>query len=274
MAVKITDINLDEFKDYLRSTGKNKNTISSYITSIKNFKKFLEEKSFDNWDKALLAYLAELSNKNSIATMKHSYAVIRTYAHFQKIPEILLMKHKWTRSQKLPEILTTTQRLALEKLAIEVAGEKGEYSLILAILLMTRLGLRISEVINLRREDINTKEWTLRLTGKGSKTAVLPIPNSLKPHIKYALKIEKNGRLFKYSRTTLWRRIKELARRLGLDIKPHTLRHTCATEMLKRGVNLRVVQKVLRHSSLATTQIYTHLTVDDIREELKKAWDE
>ena len=274
MAVKITDINLDEFKDYLRSTGKNKNTISSYITSIKNFKKFLEEKSFDNWDKAVLAYLAELSNKNSIATMKHSYAVIRTYAHFQKIPEILLMKHKWTRSQKLPEILTTTQRLALEKLAIEVAGEKGEYSLILAILLMTRLGLRISEVINLRREDINTKEWTLRLTGKGSKTAVLPIPNSLKPHIKYALKIEKNGRLFKYSRTTLWRRIKELARRLGLDIKPHTLRHTCATEMLKRGVNLRVVQKVLRHSSLATTQIYTHLTVDDIREELKKAWDE
>jgi len=52
------------------------------------------------------------------------------------------------------------------------------------------------------------------------------------------------------------------------------LRHTCATELLKRGVNLRAVQKVLRHSSLATTQIYTHLTVDDIREELKKAWEE
>ncbi|MGC8972513.1 MAG: tyrosine-type recombinase/integrase [bacterium] len=100
------------------------------------------------------------------------------------------------------------------------------------------------------------------------------MPNVLKPHIRYALKLGKDGRLFNYSRTTLWRRIKDLGKKLGLNLKPHTLRHTCATELLKKGVNLRAVQKVLRHSSLATTQIYTHLTVDDIREELKRAWEE
>ncbi|MBC7321196.1 tyrosine-type recombinase/integrase [bacterium] len=274
MEVKILESDIDEFKEYLRASGKNRNTISSYTTSIKGFKKFLDENPFDSWDKAVLAYLANLSNNAEVSTMRHSYAVIRAYAHFKKIPEVLLMRHKWARSQKLPSVLTTSQRIALEKIAMQTAGETGEYNLILAVLLMTRLGLRISEVINLKREDINTREWTLRLTGKGSKTAILPIPNALKPHIRYALKLEKNGKLFNYSRTTLWRRIKELGRRLGIDLKPHTLRHTCATELLKKGVNLRAVQKVLRHSSLATTQVYTHLTVDDIREELKKAWEE
>jgi len=274
MSVKITESEIEEFKEYLKATGKNKNTIASYTASIKGFKNYLDEKDFDSWEKAVVSYLALISNRGSISTMRHSYAVIRTYAHFKEIPEILLMKHKWARSQKLPEVLTTSQRVALEKMAMQTAGETGEYNLILAVILMTRLGLRISEVVNLRREQINTKEWTLRLTGKGSKEAVLPIPNVLKPHIRYALKLEKEGRLFRYSRTTLWRRIKELGKKLGLNLKPHTLRHTCATELLKRGVNLRAVQKVLRHSSLATTQIYTHLTVDDIREELKKAWEE
>jgi len=274
MEVRILESDIDEFKEYLRATSKNRNTIISYTASIKGFKRFLDENHFDSWDKAVMSYLAKISNNGSVSTMRHSYAVIRTYAHFKKIPEILLMKHKWARSQKLPEVLTTSQRIALEKLVMQVAGETGEYNLILAILLMTRLGLRISEVINLKREDINIKEWTLRLTGKGSKDAVLPIPNALKPHIRYALKLEKNGRLFNYSRTTLWRRIKDLGKRLGINLKPHTLRHTCATELLKKGVNLRAVQKVLRHSSLATTQVYTHLTVDDIREELKRAWEE
>ncbi|MEO0265022.1 MAG: tyrosine-type recombinase/integrase [candidate division WOR-3 bacterium] len=85
---------------------------------------------------------------------------------------------------------------------------------------------------------------------------MLPIPSSLKNQIKLVFSLWKSeDRFFDYTKVTLWRRIKEIGKRLGIELRPHTLRHTFATEMLRKGANIRVIQKVLRHSSLATTQI-------------------
>lgn len=276
MSVKITIDDLSGFEDYLKSTARDELTIKSYLTSIRKFKEFLEQNDFENWERAVVSYLAKLNEMGSQpSTLKHAYAVIRVFAHYKKIVEILSMKQRWARSSKLPKVLSPTVRKLVELEAVKLGAELGEPYLHIAVMMMTRMGLRIGEVVRLKTSQINTNEWTIRVKGKGKKDAVLPIPNAMKNHIKTAMKMAGGENLFPYTKITLWRRIKLIGERINMpDLKPHMLRHTFATELLKKGVNIRAVQKLLRHSSLATTQVYTHLSVEDLREEINKInWD-
>lgn len=276
MSIKITWDDVNGFEDYLKSTARDDLTIRSYLASIKKFKEFLEQNTFENWEKAVVSYLAKLNETGSQpSTLKHAYAVIRVFAHYKKIVEILSMKQRWARSTKLPRVLSSDKRKLVELEAVKLGAELGEPYLHIAVMMMTRMGLRIGEVVKLKTSQVNLNEWTIRIRGKGKKDAVLPIPNAMKNHIKTAMKMAGGENLFPYTKVTLWRRIKVIGERIGMpDLKPHMLRHTFATELLKKGVNIRAVQKFLRHSSLATTQVYTHLSVEDLREEINKiSWD-
>jgi integrase/recombinase XerD len=136
-------------------------------------------------------------------------------------------------------------------------------------------GLRVSELVSLRVDQVNLRQGVVRLTGKGSKERLVPLGEEgvdwlmdyLKTGRRELLRGKASDALFPGSRPeamtrqTFWHRIKHYARRAGIQKKlsPHTLRHAFATHLLNHGADLRVVQMLLGHSDLSTTQIYTHV---------------
>tara|TARA_B100000945_G_scaffold305660_1_gene292357 strand:+ start:12 stop:710 length:699 start_codon:yes stop_codon:yes gene_type:complete len=159
---------------------------------------------------------------------------------------------------------------------------------------MYATGLRVSELINLKFNDINFKSMTIRVYGKGSKERLIPIHqnalNLLNEYwkleiTKHNMQIKKGNKIIlreyifvnnlsnKLSRQGLWYILKQIAMKLGIDsnnISPHTLRHTFATHLLYNGVPLRHLQEMLGHTSISTTQIYTHLSDKYVKEEYDK----
>ncbi|MCS4489408.1 site-specific tyrosine recombinase XerD [Corynebacterium sp. ES2794-CONJ1] len=146
--------------------------------------------------------------------------------------------------------------------------------------LLYATGARISEVVALSVDDISESTGMLKLKGKGSKERIVPIGRMAREAIEHylirarpalvrgsgpALFLNKRGGTL--SRQSAWAILKHAANRAGIDkdISPHTLRHSFATHMLQSGADIRVVQELLGHSSVTTTQIYTHVTVEDLR---------
>lgn len=147
-------------------------------------------------------------------------------------------------------------------------------------------GMRVSELVSLNEGDVNLESAMVRCMGKGSKQRVLPIhgravdtiqayvregrPRLVQPGEK-ALFVNQRGQ--RLTRQGFWLILKNYARNAGIGspITPHILRHSFATHMLRGGASLRNVQEMLGHANIATTQVYTHLTSDHIREEYDKA---
>ena len=152
--------------------------------------------------------------------------------------------------------------------------------------LMYATGLRVSELINLKLQDIDLSQDIIRTFGKGSKERVIPIGDYSKEYLeKYIygyrgcmLKKESCEYLFlnnhgmKMTRQGFFKIIKKIAKEKGInkDLSPHTLRHSFASHLLKYGADLRTIQELLGHSDISTTQIYTHIT----NEELKKNYED
>jgi integrase/recombinase XerD len=155
-------------------------------------------------------------------------------------------------------------------------------------------GIRASELINLKISDIQFNQNTIRVTGKGSKERIIPIHEEALELIKlyWDIEIESHNKIIKKSqnlyireflfvnkkserltRQGLWYILKVISKKLGIDPKslsPHILRHTFATHLLFNGVPLRHLQEMLGHSSISTTQIYTHLSDSFIKDEYNK----
>ena len=151
------------------------------------------------------------------------------------------------------------------------------------LLLMYSTGIRISELQNIRLSDIDMLEEILRVTGKGTKERIIPIGNKaniyLSEYIKnirssFIKKIDSKGYLFlnnrgsKLSRMGLWNIIKKRTHlpSIAIKITPHIFRHSFATHLLEGGADLMAVQQMLGHSSVVTTQIYTHLDKTYLKE--------
>ncbi len=146
---------------------------------------------------------------------------------------------------------------------------------------MYATGLRISEVISLEFSNVDYDECIVRIMGKGSKERIVPINdyalNALKNYTdnyRQALMIKQaNNYLFlnnhgtKMTRQGIFKMLKKLCKEKGInkEISPHTLRHTFATHLLQNGADLRVIQELLGHSDISTTQIYTHLSNEKIK---------
>jgi integrase/recombinase XerD len=143
-------------------------------------------------------------------------------------------------------------------------------------------GLRVSELVNLKFEQVNFNQGWVRITGKGDKQRLVPIGEEalslLEIYIDNARKTLLNGRQCDYlfvtnragamTRQAFWHIIKRYANKVGIkkDLSPHTLRHAFATHLLNHGADLRVVQLLLGHSNLSTTQIYTHIARERLKE--------
>lgn len=145
------------------------------------------------------------------------------------------------------------------------------------LLLMYSCGLRVSEMISLEKKSINFEEKILSIKGKGNKERIIPINevalDYLSHYLNKELKTNKTKRVFinkttkkPLTRQVFFMNLKKYAKRAGIEkeISPHTLRHTFATELLENGADLRIVQTLLGHSNVSTTQIYTHISTKKI----------
>ena len=173
----------------------------------------------------------------------------------------------------------------LDSAAIGKSPESFRDKAMLEVLYAT--GMRVTEMISLDQEDINLSEGYVICIGKGAKERLIPIHESAtdalaiyfdngRPNLtvnsrEQAVFVNKRGE--RLTRQGFWLILKDYAKRAGIQspVTPHTLRHSFATHMLQGGASLRQVQEFLGHSSIATTQIYTHLTNKHLRSEYEKA---
>ncbi len=184
--------------------------------------------------------------------------------------------------EHLPEVLSVEEVDALEA-SIDLSKPEGQRNKAIIEVLFS-CGLRVSELVNLKLSDIFEDEKFVRVFGKGSKERLVPISGKALKELKYwyldrnLLNIKPgeedyvflNRRGAHLTRTMILIMIKRQAAEAGIEktISPHTLRHSFATELLKGGADLRVIQAMLGHESIGTTEIYTHIDTTTLREEI------
>ena len=182
----------------------------------------------------------------------------------------------------LPEVLSTTEVDLLES-AIDLSKLEGQRNKAIIEVLFS-CGLRVSELVNLKISNIYFEEEFVRVIGKGSKERLVPISSKAIKEIRYwfmdrdKLKIKKGEEEYVFlhrrgshlTRTMILIMLKRLAADAGIQktISPHTLRHSFATALLEGGADLRVIQVLLGHESIGTTEIYTHIDTSTLRQEI------
>ncbi len=273
------------FLEYLElERGFSPNTVASYNYDLEKYEKFLAEKEI-SWQEIssenLIPYLEDLKKKGlSSASISRNLAAIKGFCRFllsegfissDSLSDISSPK-LW---KKLPDVLSKEE---IERLFTTLNKQKrnGFISRNLAILeLLYATGMRASEIINLKISHLHLKQNYVRIMGKGRKERIVPMGNKAKTALSIYLKYWRDRFIRKdrptnilflsrlgngLSRQSLWKIVK----RYGM--KPHTLRHSFATHLLEGGANLRAVQELLGHSSISTTQIYTHIERSRLKE--------
>jgi len=271
------------YYDYLYlEKGLSKNSVDAYKSDIMLFLNYLESQNIDPLNpgyRSIIEYLS-FCRKTGISsrTAARYLSAIRSFYNFMIKEGIIdidpLAKVESPKiTMYLPEYLTIEE---VELLLSSVDDNSPAGIRDKAILeLMYSSGLRISEVVNLDINHVDMEEKFLLILGKGSKERVVPFgekayilleryvnearPILLKKKLTSALFLNYRGE--RLSRKGIWKMIKAYARKTGIkkNIKPHTLRHSFATHMIQNGADLRMVQELLGHSDISTTQIYTHL---------------
>jgi len=263
-----------------------KNTISSYKNDLDDFKEFLTKIDKDPIEidkKDIFNYLVFLSKKKlKPASLRRKISALRSFYKFlireeliENDPTIDLTLPK--KDKVLPDVISVEE---IEKLIniIPEKGFKGKRDRALIELLYSS-GLRVSEIINLKINEIDLKNGYLKCFGKGSKERIVPFGSFAKDLlIEYIEERDKNNinsdLLFvtKKGKKIVRQEINNILNRyakkskLKKKIHPHMLRHSFATHLLERGADLRSVQELLGHVDISTTQIYTHLTKEHLRE--------
>lgn len=267
--------------------GLSDNSIMSYKSDLIDFINFYDDDitSISN-DKAItyLLDLQEIGLVNSSIARKTSaiknfflYLMddnIPIKINIEEIPSISYSRH-------LPDVISVTEMFTLLD-HIDMSTTLG-YRNKTMLELMYSTGIRVSELLNISVHDVYINEYNLLIHGKGNKQRLLPIPGSTMEYLLHYIKIERfklkndkltdtlflNNRGGKLSRMGFWKILQKCALESGIKshISPHTIRHSFATHLLEAGANLRIVQTLLGHSSLDTTQIYTNVNIDYLIEE-------
>jgi integrase/recombinase XerD len=292
---RVQELTLD-FLAYLElERGLSHNTLNAYQSDLAQFGRFLAKRGVSALEARhsdLAAFLAELATSSggdhsavSPATLQRKAACLRSfYRHLRREG---LVEHDPTadlrgppKTQRLPMVLSREQVTKL------LAQPKGTEPLALrdrALLeTMYACGLRVSEAVALKVGDVDLQEGVLRARGKGSKERIVPVGrqavSALETYRSRArpklvgLRVEDhllvNHRGGGLTRQGLYKIVQNHARSAGLAelMTPHTLRHTFATHLLSGGCDLRSLQEMLGHADLATTQIYTHLSAERLKD--------
>ena len=287
---------MDPLKDFLTylsvEKGLSKNTVASYKLDLAMFESFLRRKgrgltSFKRKD--IVDFLDKMRDEDySTASICRFISSVKGICKFLIIEEVisedpsenLQSPKKW---ERLPKALSLEQ---IRKLLREYGSTKTKsdnaalpFRNASMVELLYSSGLRVSELINIKLRDLNFGGGFLRVLGKGSKERIVPVngramgkvrkyieefrPALLKGRDSEHLFVTARGRPM--TRQRFWQTMKIYGRTLGVRISPHTIRHSFATHLLEGGADLRSLQKMLGHSDISTTQIYTKVTMDRIK---------
>jgi integrase/recombinase XerD len=283
------------FKAYLKlELGLSENSIEAYLNDVAKLNSFATEVSKDlnqlsledlfSFMKWLTELgLAERSQARIVSGVKAHYNYLVLERLIDASPAELLEVPKLTR--KLPEVLEHNEiESMLETMDMSKPSAQRDRAI---IEVMYSCGLRVSELIGLKINDIDYLEQLVLVTGKGNKQRLIPIGSEALKHTQLYLNHIRNqqaesksgaGILFlnnrggALSRVYVFKLIKRLAAEAGIrkNVSPHTLRHSFATSLVEAGADLRAVQQMLGHKSITTTEIYTHLDRTYLKDVLKQ----
>lgn len=285
-----------EFIEYLIvERGLSDNTIKAYRRDLKNFITYLKTQGIIDINQTsrtiIISYLLFMQKDGKASsTISRASASIKSFYHFlfrerhiDEDPTINLDSPKI--EHRLPRVLTIEEvDLLLNQPDISTSLGYRDKTM---LELLYATGMRVSELVSLEKSDVNLDLGYLRCFGKGSKERILPIGSMA---LKYLKDYVKNVRIellkdknvdFLFlnhhgqglSRQGFWKIVKKYAKKANLSkkITPHTLRHSFATHLLENGADLRAVQEMLGHTDIATTQIYTHITKNRLKEVYDKS---
>ncbi len=288
---------IDEFLTYLAAErGCSDNTVSAYRVDLTQFGEYLQRRYGDSQERLLglvgkddiISYIIYLKGDReyAAASVARKVAAVRSFLHFlvaegvikddptATLDSVRVKKH-------LPKPISVEEVTRLLAEPTKEQTPKGTRDrAILELLYAT--GMRVSELVSLKVDDVNLASASVRCWGKGAKERVIPIHsqavNCLRQYLEkgraHFLRDVEEKALFlnmrgqRLTRQGLWLIFKEYVERAGLspDTTPHTLRHSFATHMLDRNADLINVQKLLGHTSISTTQVYTQVSTERLRE--------
>lgn len=279
--------NLKEYENYLKfEKNYSMNTINSYLSDIKEYQEFKKGDILSSTKEDILAYLKTIKNLES-TTISHKISSLKSFfKYYQKREKIKVNPLANIKSPKIAKKLPTY--LTLEEVSklldIEIKSPYDARNKAILELLYSS-GIRISELCNMQTSNYNSYECIIRLIGKGSKERIIPLGDYaisvLEDYINnYRPKINKkninsifiNNRGDAISRQFIFKVIKKECLKKGIrkNVSPHTLRHTFATHLLQNGADLRIIQELLGHENISTTQIYTHVSNQELKNDYQK----
>ncbi|MCX6900179.1 MAG: site-specific tyrosine recombinase XerD [Verrucomicrobia bacterium] len=275
---------IDEFITHVAlERGQAKNTQDTYRRMLTQFAGYLQGRNVQRWGEVTSQHITEYllyqrKREMALNSILLELAAIRVFFRFlyanrfvpSNVAELIDRPRKF---KSLPKSLSMAD---VDKLLQLPTGDDPRAVRDQAILeVMYASGLRASELATLKLENINFESGFLRVIGKGNKERIVPIgrqalerlklyldrmrPKLVRPHTPSALFLSNRGR--QLSRVTLWKMVSGCAKRAGVakHVSPHMLRHSFATHLLENGADLRVIQEMLGHADISTTQVYTHV---------------
>lgn len=277
---------MTDYLHYLQiERGLSLNTRKSYERDLHKYLAFLQDQKVNSWQEIdryiLMEYLQTLHNENSSsATIIRMISSLRGFHQFlrqERLTDHDPMQHidSPKKAQKLPSTLSVEEVTMLIETPDTTKPLGIRNRTILEVMYAT--GLRVSELVELKIGDLHLAMGLLQTLGKGDKERIIPLGDYAiqwiekyleearpllvkKHHGETHLFVNNHGRPL--SRQGVWKNLKQIVREAGIDknITPHTLRHSFATHLLENGADLRIVQELLGHADISTTQIYTHIT--------------
>lgn len=282
---------IEEFLNYLTvERGLSNNTILAYGRDLNKYTGYLKKQGIDSIEKVRRSnindfMMSQKDNGLSSNSISRNLVAIKVFHRFllqerqikDDITSVLGSPKLW---KHLPEALLISE---VEELLSKPDVRKWQGIRDRAALeLMYATGVRVSEIVNLKFTDLNLDVGFLKCIGKGNKERIIPLGKKAQDAIKVYLEKVRPSLLKKdktcptlflsrlgrrISRQSFWKLIKKYTRLAGIKktITPHTLRHSFATHLLEGGADLRVVQEMLGHANIATTQIYTHINKERLK---------
>ncbi len=279
---------VQDFLSYLSvEKGLSVNTLAAYTQDLSAYRQFIQTQKIGDWasvarDHVLQFMIRERKRGCEASTMARRLVAVKLFHRFlvkekllmEDITSVLEAPKLWKR---LPKFLTLTEMTAM----LEGPDLKTKIGIrdraLLEFLYAT--GMRVSEIANLTLDDVNLENAFARCQGKGNKERIVPVgKKAIEACLHYLKKVRPRqkpltqhffiGKRRKgLTRVAIWQLIKRNARNAGIQkpITPHTFRHSFATHLLEHGADLRIVQELLGHADIATTQIYTHVSRDRLK---------
>jgi len=261
---------LDKIKIELKISKNSEYTIRNYLSQNNELLKFADKNPKEVTEEDIKHYVAEnLSDKASSSIILFLSAIKYAYSNIlKKDPTIGIKRPK--REKRIPVVLSKEE---VKMLMNSLESRKSK----LMVSLMYACGLRVSELTNLKIQDLNFEEKIGHVRqGKGKKDRIFNIPKFLSTNLEKQTKIQKDtnqeflfsGPKGKLSPRNLQKIVSKAAKRAGIkkNVHCHTLRHSFATHLLENGTDIRFIQTLLGHSSISTTEIYTHVSHKQLKD--------